>query len=507
MTWIAPENANLATITGSHRGLGINPLPTLDWNVVVGTVDPLYLPAFTTFNTFAGAFVTMFVVIGIYYTNAYHTSYFPINSNLPYDRFGKRYNVTSIVDETGFIDVDKYKNYSLPYLSAGNLILYTFFFAIYTAAITHAILAHRREIGQGFRGIWQSFRKNSKSQVEEEQVLDVHSRLMKSYKEVPEWWYAIVLAISFTIGCVAVSHWPTGTSPAVVLYGVLMCAVFVIPIGVIQAMTGTQVTLNVLAEFIGGSFVEGSAVGMCFFKTYGYLTCAQALNFAGDLKLGHYVKIPPRVMFWAQMVPTFVSTFVFVGILQYQIHMDKICTADAPFRFICPHENTFFTAAVTWGTIGPRRMFGTGSPYATTLIGFPLGIVIVLVFWGLGKTFPRNQILRNVHPVILITGGLIWAPYGMNFLWPAVPVAAFSWLYIRKRFLGFWSKYNYVLSAAFSAGIAISAIIQFFALSFSDIEVDWWGNRIPGKGCDGIGNCTRFHLGPDEAIQPAPKFL
>lgn len=440
MTWIAPNNTILTTITGSQSGMGLNPFPTFDWNIVSANVDPLYLPAFTTFNTFAGAMGSAFIVIGLLFTNSYYTGYFRVNSNLPYDRFGMRYNVTSIVDELGNIDIAKYKEYSLPYLSAGNLTTYICFFAAYSATVTHAILVHRGEITQGFRGFFNSFRKSKKVASEGQEALDVHSRLMREYKEVPEWWFLIVLAISFTIGCVAVAHWPTGTSPAVVLYGLIMCAIFVIPIGIITAMTGTQITLNVLAEFIGGSFVEGSAVGMCFFKTYGYLTCAQALNFAGDLKLGHYVKIPPRVMFFAQMVPTFVSTFVFVGVLQYQIHIDKICTDDAPFRFICPNQNTFFTAAVTWGTIGPKRMFGIGSPYGTTLVGFPIGILITLFFWGLGKKFPRNKTLRSVHPVILIAGGIIWAPYGMNYLWPAVPVAWFSWIYIRKRFLGFWSK-------------------------------------------------------------------
>jgi len=32
-------------------------------------------------------------------------------------------------------------------------------------------------------------------------------------------------------------------------------------------------------------------------KTLGYTTCEQAISFAADLKLGHYMKIPPGVMF------------------------------------------------------------------------------------------------------------------------------------------------------------------------------------------------------------------
>lgn len=40
---------------------------------------------------------------------------------------------------------------------------------------------------------------------------------------------------------------------------------------------------------------------MMMFKTYGYIPMAQALTFLSDLKLGHYMKVPPRTMFWAQV--------------------------------------------------------------------------------------------------------------------------------------------------------------------------------------------------------------
>ena len=36
-----------------------------------------------------------------------------------------------------------------------------------------------------------------------------------------------------------------------------------------------------------------------------------------------------------------------------------------------------------------------------------------------------------------------------------MPVAWLSWIYTKNRYLGFWSKYNFVLSASFSSGIAI----------------------------------------------------
>lgn len=440
ITWISPDNPDLTWIAGGERGMGFNPVSTFDWNRLTHSVDPLMVPFFTTVNMFIGALLGSFVILAMYYTNTYYTSYLPLNSNRPWDHYALPYNVSAILDSRGIIDHVKYQAYSPPFLSAGNTVIYMFFFGVYTATVTYGFLYHWREINMGFRDLINSYRPSKKDEVNKGHVLDVHNRLMKAYPEVPEWWYTICLALAITLGCVGIGIYPTYTTIGVVFYGVILCLIFVVPIGIIYAMTGVEVTLNVLAEFIGGSWVEGNALAMCYFKTYGYITCSQALHFSNDLKLAHYLKIPPRMTFCAQMVPTLVSTFVCVGILQYQIHLPNICTPDAPFRFYCPGINTFFTAAVMWATVGPKKMWGVGGQYVETLIGFPIGCVVVVLFWWLGKRFPRNTLLRSIHPAVIFNGGCTFAPYNLSYLWPAVPVAALSWLWLKTRYLGVWSK-------------------------------------------------------------------
>lgn len=50
------------------------------------------------------------------------------------------------------------------------------------------------------------------------------------------------------------------------------------------------------------------------FKTYGYISVYQALQFVADMKLGHYMKIPPRQMFWAQVVATVLGGTAQLGV-------------------------------------------------------------------------------------------------------------------------------------------------------------------------------------------------
>ncbi|KAJ9149437.1 OPT-domain-containing protein [Pleurostoma richardsiae] len=503
LTWISPNNLNLTNITGFNSGLGINPWPTWDWNVLLyDDVDPLMVPFFATFNKFFGMFMSGFVVIAFYYANAYYTAYLPINSNRVYDNTGARYNVSLAIDERGIFDAAKYEAYSPAYLSAGNLTVYLFFFAIYPAALVYVCLNHWYELRMGFKNLVNSFRKNKDTEIGQYQ--DVHNRLMAKYPEVSELWYMAVLLIAVAFGVAGIAGWETYTTPGVVFYGIALCLIFVVPVGIIKAMTGIEVTLNVLAEFIGGSWVAGNALAMNYFKSFGYVTCAHAVWFANDLKIAHYVKIAPRHTFAGQLIASIVSTFICTGVLNFQMNQVRdVCTPEAPFKFTCPGINTFFTAAVLWGTIGPKKVFGAGGQYTALLVGFPLGAILPVIFWWAQRRWRHVGWLRQIHPVAILYGPLSWAPYNLSYVIPSVPLAWLSWIYMKNRFLGLWSKYNFVLSASFSSGIAIAAIIIFFSLQWTEISIDWWGNNVVSQGCEG-GACTLYTLADGEHFGPGP---
>lgn len=128
-------------------------------------------------------------------------------------------------------------------------------------------------------------------------------------------------------------------------------------------------------------------------------------------------------------------------------YIPNVCTTDAPFRFTCPHVTGFMSSSVLWGTIGPRKIFGSGAPYSMLLMGFPFGMVLTLAFWFVRRRpamLARAGWLRQVHPVVILSGAIHWAPYNIGYIWPAVPIAWLSWVYIKPRYLEFWSKVSAV---------------------------------------------------------------
>ncbi|EEU35797.1 uncharacterized protein NECHADRAFT_94777 [Fusarium vanettenii 77-13-4] len=500
LAWISPNNFNLATITGLRKGLGFNPIPTFDWNVLTHNVQPLLVPFHVTFNMFIGCFIGGITIISLYWTNTYNTAYLPINTNTMFNQNATKYNVSAILNKDGLLDEAKYQSYSQVYIAASSVNYYIYFFAVYSAVISYTGLYHWNDLKLGFRSLRDSlFRKDAKR----DDFDDVHSRLMKTYREVPEWWYLILNVISIIFGVVSVACWPTHTSVGTVFFGIALALLFTIPTGIIFATTGIEVEFNVLAEFIGGAWQPGNALAMNFFKNFGWVTIAHALDFANDLKLGHYLKIPQRQVFWCQIVATVLSAFISVGVMNFQVlKIENVCQPGQKDKFTCPQMESFFTAAVLFGSLAPRRVFGTGGQYTALLAAFPVGLALPIIHYYATRRLPRTHWLTKVHPVVMMKGAYSWSPYNIGYMWPAVPPAWLSWIYLRKRYLAFWAKYNYTLSAAFSTGIAISAVVIFFALSYHQLDLNWIGNNAD-SGCE-ANTCTRLKLAEGEIFGPQP---
>src|SRR6267142_4548262 len=121
-----------------------------------------------------------------------------------------------------------------------------------------------------------------------------------------------------------------------------MCPAFIytVPIGLIEATTNQQVGLNVITELIIGYALPGHPIAMMLFKTWGYNTMSQAVEFTSNFKLGHYMKIPHRPIFWCQIIATVVaSTVVRIA----QAVGSKTSTMTAPAHH--PNANSFVSTS------------------------------------------------------------------------------------------------------------------------------------------------------------------
>ncbi|TFK61872.1 small oligopeptide transporter, partial [Pluteus cervinus] len=492
--WIAPKNIKVNQLFGYRSGLGFSCL-TFDWNQIAYIGSPLATPWWAEANVMIGFFLFYWILTPIiYYANVWHSQYLPISSLDAFDNTGKPYQLSRILNSNGELDLAAYEAYSPLFLSATFAMAYATSFLAITATITHALIH-----------FWDPIRLQFKRSLREEP--DIHARLMSQYPQVPEWYYACIFAVSFAFACVCIKVWPSGMTIWALVIALLISIVYVIPIGMIQAITNRQIGLNVLTELIVGFMIPGKPTAMMMW-TYGYITMAQAMQFTADFKLGQYV--PPRPMFWCQVVATIVAGTTQLGVQSWCL-LDAKRVADAVDSFVCAGTQVFGTASIIWGVIGPKLQFSKGQVYYALTFFFLIGAACPVILWMITRKYP-NTILNYLN--LIFTGvGSIPPATAVNY----VPWAIIGFLFqyvVRRKHFSYWAKYNYVLSAALDAGTAVGLIVVFFCLQYPsngsigrDTIQQWWGNQIFKQTLDWNSTALR-PLQPGETFWyvPLPGF-
>ncbi|KAG2192339.1 hypothetical protein INT46_009469 [Mucor plumbeus] len=464
--WIKPDNLVLSQLTGSYNGLGMLAV-SFDWATITSYLSsPLVVPLFAIINIGVGfVFIAWVIVPALYYTNVWEAQKFPILTSALFNAEGEAWNNSLVLTPEKILDPVLYEQYGPLRMSSFFAFTYGIGFAGITSILTHTALYHGKDIINQF--------KNSRTQKNE----DIHHKLMRSYPEVPHWWYIAIFFISFGVSFAVIYAWPIYLPWWGLILAILIPIIFVLPIGIIQAVTNQQPGLNVITEFIIGFALPGHPIANVTFKTYGYISMAQCLIFVSDLKLGHYTKIPPKAMFWVQLVGTAIAGVINLATATWLMDTVKdICTA-AAYPFTCPSARTFYSASVIWGAIGPQRMFGPESPYNSMLWFFLIGLLIPIPIWLLSKRYP-NSFIKYIHlPLIFNSTGMMPPAVPLNFsMWFA---AGFVFMYyVHTYHRDWWTKYNYITSAAFDSGVAIAGIIIFGVSTGSGWQADWWGNEI-----------------------------
>ena len=105
-----------------------------------------------------------------------------------------------------------------------------------------------------------------------------------------------------------------------------------------------------------------------------------------------------------------------------------------------------------------------------------VGAFLPVPFWLWQRRRPNSWIKYVSTPIIL---------NGVSFIPPATGINYSSWFFVgvifqyivRRRNFGWWSKFNYVTSAALDSGTVLSLMVIFFTLQVC------WIISLPCLGC------------------------
>ena len=218
-----------------------------------------------------------------------------------------------------------------------------------------------------------------------------------------------------------------------------------------------------------------------------------------DLKIGQYMKIPPRLMFSAQTTATLWACVVQVAIVRWALAggIDNICSAHQINNFTCPQGRVFFNASVIWGLIGPQRIFSPGSIYGQLQWFWLAGALAPVAVYLVARMWPRSRARYVNFPLFFGGSGMIPPATPLNYLaWGAVGL--FFNPYLRNKYRGWWMRFNYLTSAGLDVGLAICTILIILALNLTNTNMpEWWGVTAPANTMD-------YQLSAVQDVNPDP---
>ncbi|KAK8090489.1 OPT-domain-containing protein [Apiospora hydei] len=445
MTWISPSNFNLATVTGSYGGMGFNPFSS--WDPNVSGKDAMNSPFFAQLQQYVMRALSGLIILIMYYKNAFWAAYMPINSNGAFDNKMGQYNVSKVLDDTNGVDIAKYKEYGpltmpLPTCSSR---FWKPCKKAFVGIVVNSI--KRRSVYTGFA--------------------DGHTRMMRIYKEVPEWWYGLVFLFGFVVSIVSVTAWPTQTPWWSILGVTGVGALLTIPWVVIESIANTGIQLNAIWQVLPGVWFPGRPMPQLIILMLGAAFEQMAGGFSADLKYAHYAKIPPRAVFRGHVSACIVNCFIYCAILEvmmvYANQDSTLCQWDNKQYMVCQYAHSVWSSVIFYGAFGTNNMFKL---YPVLPWCFLLGGLLGFLWMAGEKLLPRFKgVLESrmeakkfasfdryfwtpaaatmacLNPAIALSGALGWAGNNnLSYATLGLYVAWFFQYFLKRRYTAWWGQ-------------------------------------------------------------------
>ncbi|KAI9172645.1 opt oligopeptide transporter [Paramyrothecium foliicola] len=458
----------------NNEGLGLFSI-SLDWQYITSfnTSLPLTLQA----HAALGYFVCFICMLVIYYGNGWGASSLPFMSTRLLSEDGTRYP-TAQVFAGGVLNETALHEIGLPKLTG------TFAFAMFMAnaaigaLVLHVFLFWGGDIVRTYKSARQG-KYNDRH----------HEHMAKHYKEVPWWWYIAILIGSFVLGLIVVTTQDV-TLPAWAYVVSLVLGSFIAPLStILYSRFGNGIATNNLSKMLAGLALPGRPVGNMYFAAWSHNVISNAVNLSTDLKMGEYLKIPPRVMFltqiWGTILGGFISYAVMISIVTG--NRELLVDSDGNASWSGATIQSYNTNATSWALAS--YLYKLGGQYELVPIGLAVGaglVVLHRIFYHFKPTLRGFDIADINLPQFIQYAGYI--PYNQSqtcVLFSQVIAGFFVQFYLRNYRPRIFKDYSYLVTGAFDG----ASLTVLFILSFAVFGAggkshpfpSWWGNNVDGN--------------------------
>ncbi|KZT62539.1 OPT superfamily oligopeptide transporter [Calocera cornea HHB12733] len=470
--WFAPRSAAVKFIGSGIGGMGFLNF-TLDWSNVTSLV--ITQPWYVQVIIFIAFMINCWVLIPIAkFGHMWGGDTFDVMSNKLFTENGTHYPFHKIMTPTAEFNATAFEEIGM--VRAGPQYMWGLFFqyASYTSALVWLGLFHGDDVWKVLKGQFGGGKKIVYN--------DKLNWIMKTYKEVPLKWYIILFVISFTINFLLVLKGELYLPWWTYIIALIIGATFLLPMGFVYAVSGFGVHVGILNELIFGymapskhplaSLVYRTVSGQCWYR---------AATILEDQKIGHYLHIPPRDVFfsqiWGSIIGIPVNYITIRWILDTKMDYLTGKEKDPLNQWTGQTPNAYNSAAVQYGLVGPARLFRHPA-YAPLPLGFILGAAAPFLVFYLHKRFPKRKFHLWNSTILFSSMGHFRGYISTGPLTSIILgfIARF-WLF-RFHHDDIWKPFAYMFGAASDAGFNLNMLFMFLLTSvFHKFKMPhWWGN-------------------------------
>ncbi|EPT02055.1 hypothetical protein FOMPIDRAFT_1119079 [Fomitopsis schrenkii] len=464
---------NLFGGADSNEGLGLLSI-SLDWQYITSVY--MSLPLTQQANAWIGCGFCYVIVMAIYYSNAWNSLSFPMLSTSIFSADGTVYDQASVFGPGGILNQTALDTVGLPALTGSNAWAQLTANLSIGGLIAHTVLFWGPYVVQTF--------KHARAGTQP----DPHWQVMnRNYKEVPWYWYIGLLVLSFFAGLVVVLEGQT-TLPWWSYLISLLLGAFITPFSTtLYARMGVGVVTNQLMKMVAGAINPGRPISNLYFSMWSHDVVATSTGLAGDLKIGQYLKIPPRAMFitqiWGTILGAAVNYAVMISIVDAQ--REILVSPRGTNVWSGQAVQSLNSAAITWSLA--KELYGPHGPYIWIPLSLLFGMIPTTFQWLISKRWPYIGSVKTdsiILPIIYMNSACM--AIGMNSRITTIIITGLvSQLWLRRYQPGWYRKYNYVLGGALDGGAQVMIFILSFAVFGASGKPNpfpaWAGNPATGN--------------------------
>ncbi|KAF2877662.1 OPT oligopeptide transporter protein-domain-containing protein [Massariosphaeria phaeospora] len=488
LCWVAPRNPVANFIGAGIGGMGFLNL-SLDWANISNQnlASPMIVPFWTSVVLFVAFVFNSWILLPAAQWGNLGEYKHALMSNRVFLENGTKYPATRLITPDLKFNETAYQELGPVYMGTQAIWALFFDYASYISALTWMALFGYSQIKATIQKLRSRARDKGQDSINH-YYTDRLNVLMRAYPEVPLWWYVALFVVSFVIIITILATGYFFIPVWTFFIALLSSGIMIFPFSWLYSFSAFQVAIGSFNELLYGFMVNAGSghrhpAGANAYGAIAGDIWYRAQYMLQDQKIGHYMHVPPRAIFFSQIFGELIGVPINYGVIQWVLKSkgeyllgDK---KDPLNQWTGQALANYNSMGVQYVLIGPHRLFAQHM-YKPLPFAFLYGAASPVIIYALHRAFPKSRLRFELWNVTIFGAGVaqFYGNLSTGYLSRIIVGYICMYWFYNRRFET-WKRYNYLVAAALDAGFNIAMLLMFIIFSSGKVisMPHWWGNN------------------------------